>query len=60
MESNKSLEDKMNYSDNETLVRGTYSAPWTRVIALKCDVSFLVSWFFDDDDIEPTDEDELF
>ena len=50
----------MMYSpDNETPLRGKYCAPSTRVVDLKCDLSFLVSSNFDGD-IEPTDEDDLF
>ena len=57
---NKSLEYMTNYPDNEKLARTPYCAPWAREIAIKCDVSFLVSWFFDDEEIEKTDEEELF
>ena len=52
----------MNHSDEKASSRNEYCTPWTRVTALRCDLSFLVSYpfFFEEDDIEPTDEDELF
>ena len=52
----------MKYSDKETPLRDKYCAPLTRAIAIKCDVSFLVSFpfFLEEEDLEQTEEEELF
>lgn len=51
----------MNFSNEKASPRDPYCAPWTRVTDLRCDLSFLVSYpFFVEEDIESTDEDELF